>query len=141
MKTLNLNLAHADTCLPSYWGGHHLPHIGVPISNSTTLSELKGMLWQELNECVCGNGLMTTLMNRQPIHTCELEELSEMMTEYGTGLEGLYDMVEVAAKLAITDLTSKSETPFKDLADDPDDVDDCGNESVQAYFVFVLEEV
>lgn len=141
MKTLNLILAHADTCLSSYWSGHHMPHIGVPVSSDTTLAQLKDMLKAELNECVCGNGLMTTLMNRQPIHTYELDELAEMMADYGTSLEGLYDMVEEAAKRAIADLTSKSETPFKDLVDDPEDEDDLGDyESVQAYFVFVLED-
>lgn len=26
-----LECVHVDTCLPDYWGGHHLAHISVPI--------------------------------------------------------------------------------------------------------------
>lgn len=26
---MKVTIAHADTCLPDYWGGHHLPHVSV----------------------------------------------------------------------------------------------------------------
>ena len=41
---------HADTCLPDYWGGHHLAHIQVPVYHDTTITELRAALHSELNE-------------------------------------------------------------------------------------------
>lgn len=32
-------LAHADTCLPDCWSGHHLPHISVPVYRSMTADD------------------------------------------------------------------------------------------------------
>lgn len=50
-----LEALHADTCLPDYWGGHHLPHIVVPVHREMTLKGLKQSLIDELHEgCVCG---------------------------------------------------------------------------------------
>ena len=48
--TKPLDCAHADTCLPDYWGGHHLPHIAVPVWHGMTLAELKRSLLSEINE-------------------------------------------------------------------------------------------
>ena len=52
MKTQNtkpLECAHGDTCLPDYWGGHHLPHIAVPVWHGMTMVSLKRSLLSELN--------------------------------------------------------------------------------------------
>ena len=46
----HLECIHADTCLPDYWGGHHLAHIQVPVWNGMSLAELKKALMSELNE-------------------------------------------------------------------------------------------
>jgi hypothetical protein len=27
------DIIHADTCLPDYWSGHHLPHVQIPVFN------------------------------------------------------------------------------------------------------------
>ena len=43
-------LAHADTCLPDYWSGHHLPHISVPVCRSMTAGELRDALRDEVNQ-------------------------------------------------------------------------------------------
>ena len=43
-------LAHASTCLPDYWGGHHLPHISVPVCRSMTAGELRDALRDEVNQ-------------------------------------------------------------------------------------------
>lgn len=45
-----LECAHADTCLPDYWGGHHAAHIQVPVYKGMHLSELKSALHSELNQ-------------------------------------------------------------------------------------------
>lgn len=55
-----LTCAHADTCLSDYWGGHHLPHIQVPVHRGMRLSELKQALHSELNQgAVAGNDPVT----------------------------------------------------------------------------------
>ena len=46
----HLECIHADTCLPDYWGGHHLAHVQVPVWNGMSLVELKKALMSELNE-------------------------------------------------------------------------------------------
>ena len=43
-------LAHADTCLPDYWRGHHLPHISVPVSRDMTAGALRDALRDEVNQ-------------------------------------------------------------------------------------------
>lgn len=43
-------LAHADTCLPDYWSGHHLPHISVPVYRSMTAGSLRDALRDEVNQ-------------------------------------------------------------------------------------------
>jgi hypothetical protein len=48
-------LYHADTCLPDYWGGHHLPHVSIP-AYPMTLKEVKSALHSEVNQdAICGN--------------------------------------------------------------------------------------
>ena len=45
---MHYTLAHAATCLPDYWGGHHLPHISVPVYRSMTAGALRGALRAEV---------------------------------------------------------------------------------------------
>lgn len=45
-----LECVHADTCLPDYWTGHHLPHISVPVWHGMTLRQLKEDLARELRD-------------------------------------------------------------------------------------------
>ena len=53
----HLECLHADTCLPDYWGGHHLAHVQVPVWNGMSLAELKKALMSELNEgAIAGAG-------------------------------------------------------------------------------------
>ena len=50
MKRTVLECCHADTCLPDYWSGHHLPHVQVPVDSRTTFAELRRSLLSELAE-------------------------------------------------------------------------------------------
>lgn len=51
-----LECAHADTCLSCYWGGHHLPHVQVPVYKGMHLSELKRQLHDEIAQgAIAGN--------------------------------------------------------------------------------------
>lgn len=45
-----LECVHADTCLPDYWGGHHLPHVQIPVMPGMSLREVRDALHSELNE-------------------------------------------------------------------------------------------
>lgn len=47
---MRYTLAHADTCLPDYWSGHHLPHISVPVSRDMTAGALRDALRDEVNQ-------------------------------------------------------------------------------------------
>jgi len=47
---MKLECLHADTCLPDYWGGHHLPHVQIPVYHGMTLKAIKESLRSELNQ-------------------------------------------------------------------------------------------
>lgn len=66
IKPINTNLTissrpllewvHADTCLPDYWGGHHLPHVQIPVSRGLSMKEIKSAIRDELrNGYVAGS--------------------------------------------------------------------------------------
>lgn len=100
-------LTHADTCLPSYWAGHHLPHICFPPWRNMSLQEIKQALRNEINQ----DAVMGYDFNRD-------------------------DDFYIAAEKAIENLTPNNpETRifFADIEDSEDE--SC--ESVMAYFVFV----
>jgi hypothetical protein len=44
-----LECCHAGTCLPDYWGGHHLPHIAIVAYPKSTMRDIKRALHAELN--------------------------------------------------------------------------------------------
>lgn len=51
-----LECIHADTCLPDYWGGHHLPHFSIPIYRGMKVSDLRRDLLSELSQgCIAGS--------------------------------------------------------------------------------------
>lgn len=47
---MKLECAHADTCLPDYWCGHHRPHVQIPVTPGMSLKaikeEIRNALWQ-----------------------------------------------------------------------------------------------
>jgi len=47
-------LSHVDTCLPDYWGGHHLPVLQIPVRPGMSLSDIKSALRSELNQGAIG---------------------------------------------------------------------------------------
>lgn len=117
---MKLTAAHADTCLPSFWGGHHLPHIQVTVWNGMTLKELKDSLHSELNQGAISG-------SEAP------EEDDEVWF--------------TAARQAVDEITVlfhgvQSDAPdiklFGDL--EPETEEDDGCESVYAFFVFIKED-
>jgi len=105
-------LTHADTCLSSYWGGHHLPHVSFPPSKNMTLENIKQALFNELNQ--------DAIMGDYP-------------NDEGVAKEDFY----IAARKAIENLTPNNPDTklfFTDI-EDSENEDSC--ESVMAYFVFM----
>lgn len=45
---LKLSVGLADVCMADYWGGHHLPHVQIPVHKHTTADEVRAMLTQEV---------------------------------------------------------------------------------------------
>lgn len=47
-----LECLHADTCLPDYWGGHHLAHVSIPVYTGMSLRDIKRALHSEVSSGV-----------------------------------------------------------------------------------------
>lgn len=51
---MKLECYHIDTCLSDYWGGHHLPHVAIPVWSSMTCQDvqnsIRSELWQDAVE-------------------------------------------------------------------------------------------
>lgn len=45
---LKLRVGLADLCIADYWGGHHLPHVQIPVHKHTTAAEVREMLTYEV---------------------------------------------------------------------------------------------
>lgn len=111
---MKVTIAHADTCLPDYWGGHHLPHVSVPVHKEMTFGELKKALKDEvLQDAIAGN-----------------YDVTEM--------DGWYDAARAAIDALVPSSNNKGDdaTPFSHL-DDPETEYD---PTVYAFFVFVSVE-
>ena len=114
-----LDCSHADTCLPDYWGGHHLPHVQIPVYHGMKLSDIKRELHSELNQgAVAG---------------------SDPITQDDSGDEG--DKWFKRAHAAVNRITPNVKNQrrfFLDLDKVTDDDDD-GDFSVYAFFVFIKQ--
>lgn len=108
---IHLECAHADSCLPSFWQGHHLAHIQVPVWNGMTFTALKAALRRELSQGAI------------------------MGADYPGEHNDQWFAGAVAAVNAMTvNEGADPEHLFKDLEIGDDEKDD--GESVYAFFVF-----
>lgn len=113
---MKYNLVHADTCLSDYWGGHHLPHVAVPVDGTTTVKEVLDGVRSELNQGAVAGSLDWEVIESEEFHaacTKAVQELTEMNV----------------------DILNKPAFPNLEVWDE----DDC-LESVMAFFVFVPED-
>ena len=108
--------AHADTCPPDYWGGHHLPHVAVPVSRDTTFADLRAAIIDELRMGAVAGADAT------PENTYENDEW--------------YDAACEAVERDVQPRDPSVQYPFRDL----DSSEDEDSESVYAYFVFIRED-
>ena len=113
---MKLICALADVCLPDYWGGHHLPHVAVPVSRDTTFADLRTAIIDDLRAGAVAGADAT------PEDTYENDE-----------------WYYAAIRAVMCDVQPREPGagyPFRDL----DGSEDENSESVYAYFVFVPEE-
>jgi len=118
-----LDCAHADTCLPDYWRGHHRPHISVPVWRGMTLRQLKQALRDELRQgAVCGNDDDARMLSADMVRPHE-EKRADALTR-----------AAYAAIARIKPATPRKRSLFQGL--EYGQYDDVG-EMVYAYFVFM----
>ena len=120
---MKLEFAHADTCLPDYWSGHHLPHVQVPVWHGMKLSELKQAIRDELRQgAVMGSTDDARMLSADVIQPGE-EKRADQLTR-----------AAYAAINRIRPAKKGARTLFSDL--EPYTEDDQG-ETVYAFFVLV----
>jgi len=113
---MKLICAHADTCLPDYWGGHHLPHVAVMVNRHTTFADLRTAIIHELRMGAVAGADAT------PEDTYENDE-----------------WYKAALGTVMCDVQPRDpsvEYPFRDLSSSENE----NSEPVYAYFVFIRED-
>lgn len=118
---MKLECIHADTCLPDYWGGHHLAHVQIPVWRGMTLKAIKESIRDELRMgAVCGSDEIAGLLS----------------DDYGND-EKLADYVTRAAYAAVNRIkpARKGQRRFFTDLEEQDEY----SESVYAYFVFEVQ--
>ena len=118
---IKFECCHADTCLPDYWSGHHLPHVQIPVFCGMTLAQVKSALHDELsNGYVAGSGELACAFDYD-IST-DKERTEELRKEAHAAID------------AIQLRDPENDHCFMGLEESTDD--DC-SDSVYAFFVFV----
>lgn len=117
---MKLNCLHADTCLPDYWGGHHLAHISVPVHRGMTPAALRAVLRDELRMgAVCGS-----------------DDIAEALGDYSDIPDDKRKKVYRAAHAAINRDVRPAKKGTRRLFLDLDPAQDDAEETAYAYFVF-----
>ena len=118
MSKVLFDCAHADTCLPDYWGGHHLPHIQIYVVPGMSLSDIKKALRSELSQgAVCGSNAA-----------------ARALSDYIVRDEKYADKVTKSAYAAIARIKPVKKNQKKFFTDV--ELGEDGDSSVYAYFVF-----
>lgn len=106
---MKLECLHAQTCLPDYWGGHHLAHVSVPVVSGMTADQLRKDLKSEISQgAIAGSDM-----------------------RFYESLEAYDEACWEAARQAIDELHIIDGPLFLGLTDNQE-----GDDSVYAYFVF-----
>lgn len=116
---LKLRVGLADVCMVDYWGGHHLPHVQIPVHKHTTADEVRAML----------------------THEVAMDAVARLPEDWDESPEWY-----AAANKAIAELEIYSDKPFaRELEERPSedgvDVDWLGSGFDDVYAFFVFEEV
>lgn len=113
---MKYSLVHADTCLSDYWGGHHLPHVAIPVDGAITVQEVFDGIRSELNQGAVAGSLDWEVVESDEFHDACMQAVQELLEMN-------------------VDILNKPAFPTLDLWEE----DDC-SESVMAFFVFVPED-
>ena len=117
---------HADTCLPDYWSGHHLPHVQIPVYRGMTLKDVKNAIRSELSQgAVMGSTDNARLLSDDMVRPDEEKQADRVF-------RAAYAAVN---RMRLAD--KRKRKLFMDLEESEDN--DC-YESVYAFFVFVVLE-
>jgi hypothetical protein len=100
---MQLSIKHCATCLPDYFGGHHLAWVCVTVHNKMTFKELKRDLHNELNMGAIGG--------------------NEPLTQEDSGIEGdkWFKAAHAAINRDIKPAIKGSRFPFSDIESNLDD--------------------
>lgn len=124
---IKFECCHADTCLPDYWSGHHLPHVQIPVYRGMTLNDVKSALHSESSQgAVLGSTDNARLLSAGVM----VPYSEEYVDQLNNAISASIDAIE------LTD--SQNDHCFMDLEESEEDNDCC--ESVYAFFVFVETE-
>ena len=105
-----LECIHADTCLPDYFGGHHLPFLVLYPRKGMSLKDIKAELKSEANQGAFGGSLDYEVQKSDIFHK------------------------RVNAAINRIKPAVKGQRSFFDDLEDPPEGDCC--DSVCAYFIF-----
>lgn len=120
---MKVTIAHADTCLPDYWGSHHLPHVMIPAYPQSFASVRRAIADEIRMGAVMGADDDARLLSADMVRPCE-ESRADMLTR----------KVYAAINRDIKPARKGDRLAFRDV----EVSDDCG-ESVYAYFVIIVE--
>lgn len=116
---IKLECCHADTCLPDYWSGHHLPHVQIPVFHGMSLKAIKRAIMDEIRRgCVMGSTEEAMLLS------CDYHKDEKRM-----------DALTKAAYAAVRRMKPAKKGQrifFKELEKETE-----GEDTVYAFFVFV----
>lgn len=119
---MKLECAHADTCLPDYWGGHHLPHVQIPVYAGMTMKEIKAAIRSELSQgAVMGSDDSARLLSADMVRPEEEKQA---------------DRITRAAYAAVNRMRPAKKGQRSFFKDIEAPGNDCEN-TVYAFFVFV----
>jgi len=117
-----LEWVHADTCLPDYWGGHHLPHAQILAWRGMTMSQIKDALRYEIQQ-----GYVSGTCDAARMLSADFVKQEE---------EAMADALTRAAYAAVNKLKPARKGQRKFFMDlEPWDEDTDHDYSVYAYFV------
>jgi hypothetical protein len=115
-----LECCHVDTCLPDYWGGHHLPHVQIAVWPGMTMAQIKQAIRSELSQgAVMGSTDDARLLSADMVAP-EEERRADMLTRRA-----------YAAVSRMTPARKNQRRFFTDLEQTEDD-----DSTVYAFFVF-----
>lgn len=121
---IKFECCHADTCLPDYWSGHHLPHVQIPVYRDMSLAQIKSELHSEL-QCGYISGNSDDARDMNDSYRCDHARTEALR-------KAAHDAID-----AIELRDPENDHCFMDLEESTDDDD---GESVYAFFVFVKLE-